>query len=178
MHDPVATARYNDRVRPSILGIRSYPDVVRQFTWGTLWELFDGDRERLNLAHECVDRHADAGTAVRIQHADGQREAHTFAELSDWSSRFANFLEAEGIERGDRVAIMLEPSLAFYGALFGTLKRGAVAVPLFTLFGPDALALRLDDCQPRMMLVPEARERSLAVNETTRVVAVDQLLFE
>src|SRR5438132_11774797 len=157
-----------------LLEMRSYPEVWSRFTWSALWELFDGDRERLNLAHECVDRHADAGTAVRIQHADGQREAHTFAELSDWSSRFANFLEAEGIERGDRVAIMLEPSLAFYGALFGTLKRGAVAVPLFTLFGPDGVALRVNDCRPRLLLVERDAERWQAAVPGVRVIALDE----
>ena len=47
---------------------------------------------------------------------------------------------------GDRVAIMLEPSLAFYVSLFGVMKLGAIAVPLFTLFGPDGVRLRIDDC--------------------------------
>jgi acetyl-CoA synthetase len=53
---------------------------------------------------------------------------------------------------GDRVAIMLEPSLAFYATLFGAMKAGAVAVPLFTLFGPEGLRLRLDDCAPRVLV--------------------------
>ena len=56
------------------------------------------------------------------------------------------------MRRGDRVAIMLEPSLPFYAALFGTMKHGAVAVPLFTLFGPDGVRLRVDDCQPSLLL--------------------------
>lgn len=143
----------------SVLDIRRYPEAREQFRWDALWELFDGDRQRLNLAHECVDRHRDRGTALRIQFADGHREEHTFAALADWSARFANVLEEGGVARGDRVAIMLEPSLAFYGAVFGTVKRGAVAVPLFTLFGPDGLALRVDDCRPRLLLVEQDAER-------------------
>ena len=47
---------------------------------------------------------------------------------------------------------MLEPSLAFYAALFGAIKAGAIAVPLFTLFGPDGLRLRIDDCKPQLLL--------------------------
>ena len=43
---------------------------------------------------------------------------------------------------------MLEPSLPFYAALFGAMKRGAIAVPLFTLFGPDGVRLRTQDCTP------------------------------
>jgi acetyl-CoA synthetase len=150
-----------------------YHDAIRDFRWSALWDLVDGDRQHLNLAHECVDRHPGAGTALRIQFADGRRTEHTFAELSAWSSRFANLLETDGIARGDRVAIMLEPSLAFYGAVFGTVKRGAIAVPLFTLFGPDALALRLDDCMPRLLLVARDAERWRERFPSIRVVAID-----
>jgi len=128
------------------MAARSYREALATFSWDALWRRFDGDRRRLNIAHECVDRHAGRGPALRLQFADGRREEHDFDALIAWSSRFAHFLEREGIERGDRVAIMLEPSLAFYGALFGAMKRGAIAVPLFTLFGPDGVALRLDDC--------------------------------
>ncbi len=132
---------------------RTYPDVVERFDWAALWELVDGDRTRLNLAHECVDRWIDRGTALRLQFADGRREEWTFRELAAWSSRFAHFLERRGVPRGGRVAFLLEPSLPFYGALFGALRRGAVAVPLFTLFGPDALAPRLQDSDARLLLV-------------------------
>ena len=120
----------------ALLDVRRYPEAREAFRWDALWPLFDGDRARLNLAHECVDRHVGQGTALRIQFADGHREEHDFGALAEWSARFANVLEEDGVARGERVAIMLEPSLPFYGALFGTLKRGAVAVPLFRLFGP------------------------------------------
>ncbi|HSE93796.1 MAG TPA: AMP-binding protein, partial [Methylomirabilota bacterium] len=161
-----------------ILAVRSYRAARERFSWDALWSLFDGDRRRLNLAHECVDRHVARGTALRIQLDDGRREAHDFVALAAWSSRFARFLEREGIERGDRVAIMLEPSLAFYGALFGAVKRGAVAVPLFTLFGPDGVALRLDDCRPRMLLVEREAAAWQARFPAMRVLAADAHLAE
>ena len=135
------------------LRARTYPEAVETFQWSSLWDLVDGDRARLNLGHECVDRWIERGTALRVQFADGRREEWTFRELAAWSSRFANLLERLGVERRARVGLLLEPSLPFYGALFGTLKRGAVAVPLFTLFGPDALAPRLDDSGATLLLV-------------------------
>ncbi|HEX3178032.1 MAG TPA: acyl-CoA synthetase [Methylomirabilota bacterium] len=159
----------------AVLEVHRYPEARDAFRWDALWELFDGDRGRLNLAHECVDRHLGRGTALRIQFADGHREEHDFAALAEWSSRFANVLEAEGVDRGDRVAIMLEPSLAFYGAVFGTMKRGAVAVPLFTLFGPEGLALRLDDCRPRLLLVEDDADRWRTRFPGLNVVTVDEL---
>lgn len=157
---------------------RSYRAARERFSWEALWDLVDGDRRRLNLAHECVDRHVGRGPALRIQFADGRREEHDFDALASWSSRFAHFLEREGIERGDRVAIMLEPSLAFYGAVFGTVKRGAVAVPLFTLFGPDGVSLRLDECRPRMLLVEGEAAVWQARFPQVRVLAADADLAE
>src|SRR5713226_9226307 len=110
-----------------LLEINDYPTALRTFDWKALWELVDGTPERLNLAHECVDRHPRQAVALRIQHADGRRESQTFAALAAWSSRFAHWLEAEGVARGERVAIMLEPSLPFYGALVDAAFEAALA---------------------------------------------------
>jgi len=149
--------------------------VLRAFRWESLWDFVDGDRERLNIAHECVDRHVGRGTALRIAFADGRVAEHSFVELAGWSARFANFLGRQGIARGDRVAIMLEPSLPFYGALFGAMKRGAIAVPLFTLFGPDGVALRVDDSQPRLLIVERDAARWRALFQHVEVFDVDDL---
>ena len=156
----------------------SYADAQRHFTPAALWDLFDGDRERLGIAHECVDRHAASGrVAVRVAHADGRDETITFRELSEWSGRFAHWLAGRGVAPGDRVAIMLEPSLAFYAALFGAIKRGAIAVPLFTLFGPEGVRLRVADCTPRLMITSaEKADTGRAVAGLDVVVADDALL--
>ena len=159
-----------------ILDVRRYPEAVQTFRWSALWDLFDGDAERLNLAHECVDRWGGRGTALRLKCADGRTEAWSFQDLAAWSSRFANLLETDSIAKGDRVAVMLDPSLAFYGAVFGAVKRGAVAVPLFTLLGPDGVRLRVDDCQPRLLLVARDAERWQEIFPRVRVLAVDDRL--
>lgn len=139
----------------SITAIRSHAQALATFSWPRLWELFDGNAERMNLAHECLDRHRARGTAVSIKFADGRLEHHSFAQLAEFAGRFANWLAKRGVVKGDRVAVMLEPSLGFYVALFGAVKRGAIGVPLFTLFGPEGLALRVNDCKPRLLLVAE-----------------------
>ena len=77
----------------SLLARRHYPEVVEAFDWASLWTLMDGDRSRLNIAHECVDRWVDRGTALRLQFADGRREEWSFADLAAWSGRCANFRE-------------------------------------------------------------------------------------
>ncbi len=68
-------------------------------------------------------------TDLRASYADGRDEAIGFGALASWAARFAQYLISLGITPGERVAIMLEPSLAFYAALFGPMKAGAVAVP-------------------------------------------------
>lgn len=156
---------------PKLTDYTTYADAQRVFSTAAMWDLFDGDRAHLNIGHECVDRYAiDERVALRVAHADGSDETITFQELAVWSSRFAHWLAAEGVERGDRVAIMLEPSLAFYAALFGTMKHGAIAVPLFTLFGPDGVRLRTRDCSPVLLVTTADKTMDL---DGTRVVAAD-----
>lgn len=149
---------------PKLTEYSSYADAQRHMTMERLAELFDGDESSLNIAHECIDRYAGdpERVAIRIAHANGEDEALSFRVVSETSSRFAHELRARGVEPGDRVAIMLEPSLPFYAALFGTMKCGAIAVPLFTAFGPDGVRLRLDDCTPRLVFTNEIKAREMA----------------
>jgi acetyl-CoA synthetase len=128
------------------------------FSWASLWSLFDGTEEQLNIAHECLDRHDPAGVAARIAYADGRVDTPTFGELTRSTAQFAHLLEALGIGKGDRIGVMMEPSPGFYTAVFGALKRGAVVAPLYTLFGPDAVRDRLDDCQASLVIVDEVGE--------------------
>jgi acetyl-CoA synthetase len=155
-----------------------YADAHRHFSSAALWSLFGGDRQSLNIAVECLDRHAASGrVAVRVAHADGRDETLTFRDLAEWSARVAHWLAGRGVAAGDRVAIMLEPSLAFYAALFGAIKRGAIAVPLFTLFGPDGVRLRVEDCAPKLLLTnAEKAETARAVAGLDVVVADDALM--
>ena len=157
----------------------SYEDAQKHYAKDKLWELFDGSRERFNIAHECIDRHVEGdAVSLRIAHADGRDEVISFAEIARRSSQIAHFLTEQGIGKGDRVAVMIEPSLPFYCALFGAMKAGAVAVPMFTLFGPDGIRLRVGDCNPRVFFTnaekaPEAREGG-----AENVIACDRKFLE
>ena len=82
---------------PKLTDYTTYADAQRLFSTARLWELFDGNRESLNIGHECVDRYASPGrVALRIAHADGADETITFTDLAAWSSRFAHWLDAQG----------------------------------------------------------------------------------
>jgi acetyl-CoA synthetase len=156
-----------------------YADAQRFADSSALWKLFDGDREHLNIAHECIARHADGSgrIAVRIAHADGTDNFLSFDELAAGSARFAHWLVANGVLPGDRIAFMLEPSLPFYLSLFGAMLMGAISVPLFTLFGLDGLRLRVDDCKPKL-LITNAEKFEIAGQVGIRVVLADAALLD
>jgi acetyl-CoA synthetase len=164
---------------PKLTDYTSYADAQAHAKSGALWELFDGDREFLNIAHECMSRHADGSgrTAVRIAHADGTDEILSFDAIAAASAQFAHWLVENGIKPGDRIAFMLEPSLPFYTSLFGAMMMGAISVPLFTLFGLDGLRLRVDDCKPSL-LITNAEKADIAHQvEGLRVIVADKGLL-
>lgn len=162
----------------------SYADAQQHASTAALWELFDGDRDHLNIAHECITRYADGSgrAAVRIAHADGADEILSFDQLASGSAQFAHWLDAQGIQEGERIAFMLEPSLPFYVCLFGAMQTGAISVPMFTLFGPDALRLRIGDCAPTILVTNADKAdvaRTIAAEQgKTRVIVADDAFLE
>src|SRR6267142_6978494 len=157
-----------------------YADAQKFADSRALWELFDGNRDYFNIAHECISRHADGSgrTAVRIAHADGTDRALSFDEIAAGSARFAHWLEENGIRPGDRIAFMLEPSLPFYISLFGAMMMGAISVPLFTLFGLDGLRLRVDDCKPKLLITNAEKLEIANQIEGLHVVVADAGLLD
>lgn len=164
---------------PKLTDFTRFADAQEHANSKALWELFDGDRAKLNIAHECIVRHADGSgrTAVRIAHASGADETLSFDEIAAGSARFAHWLEANGIHKGDRIAFMLEPSLIFYLSLFGAMMAGAISVPLFTLFGLDGLRLRVDDCKPKLLITNSEKAEIANQVEGVRVVVADEALL-
>jgi acetyl-CoA synthetase len=157
----------------------SYEDAQKHYSKDRLWELFDGTRERFNIAQECIDRHVDGdNVALRVAHADGRDEVISFEEISRRSSQIAHFLQGCDVGRGDRVAVMIDPSLSFYCALFGIIKAGAVAVPMFSLFGPDGIRLRVGDCKPRIFFTNAEKAPEAIEGGAQNVIVVDRDFLE
>jgi acetyl-CoA synthetase len=158
----------------------SYADAQEFAKPSALWQLFDGGREKFNIAHECIVRHADGSgrAAVRIAHADGADTILSFDQIAAGSARFAHWLEENGMQPGDRIAFMLEPSLPFYVSLFGAMMMGAISVPLFTLFGLDGLRLRVDDCKPKLLITNAEKAGMARQIEGVRIVEADGGLLD
>jgi acetyl-CoA synthetase len=107
--------------------------------------------ERFNIGADVVDGHASAGMETALVEVDPSGKVTTFAfrDVAQLANRLANVLRAHGIERGERVAILLPQRHETAVAHVAAYKAGFVAVPLFTLFGEEALEFRLQDSGAR-----------------------------
>ncbi len=104
--------------------------------------------EHFNMAQVCCARWAalpDATKRIAIKvHMTGTL-GHSYAQLQQQANRLANVLKGRGVQRGDRVAIVMPQRFETAVAYIAVLQLGAVAMPLSMLFGPEALAYRLTD---------------------------------
>ena len=104
-----------------------------------------------NIAQVCCTRwaqrpDADTRVAIRAHGVDGA-DPHagvlTFAELQLMANALSNLLASLGVQRGDRVAIVMPQRFETAVAYMAVFQLGAVAMPLSILFGPEALEYRL-----------------------------------
>lgn len=106
-----------------------------------------------NIAHACCDSWAmvapDRTALIDLSEAERR---WSYGQLKAASDRLANSFAARGIGRGDRVAVLLPQGAAVPIAHFAAMKLGAVVLPLFTLFGPEALAYRLADSGAKLVV--------------------------
>ena len=127
--------------------IRDYDRLFAAFRWRI--------PQRYNIGVDVCDRWAardPARVAILDVARDGRIAPVTYGALREASNRLANVLAANGVAAGDRVAILLSQGPAVATAHVAVYKLGAVAVPLATLFGVDALGYRLGDAGARALV--------------------------
>jgi len=141
----------------------SWDDLLARFAWDV--------PARLNIAAEVCDRHCATPTgaaapAVIEEAADGAIRVRSFDDLRRESSRLANVLTGRGVHAGDRVAVLLGQQWEAAVAHVAIQRIGAIAMPLFTLFGSEALTFRLADSDARALITDVAgAERVSALQE-------------
>jgi acetyl-CoA synthetase len=126
-------------------------DTSRGIPW-TRWFLGG----TINLAYNCLDRHAEGPRcdhlAVIWEGDEGSVRRLTFAELASETNRLANGLKRLGVEKGDRVGIFLPMLPEAVTALLACAKIGAIAIPIFSGFGVEAVAERLRDGEANVLI--------------------------
>ena len=101
----------------------------------------------LNMGFEAVDRHAQSAlrdhVALRFVARNHPATELTYAELARQSNRFANVLQRLHVGQGDRLFVLAGRLPELYVAVLGALKNGTVVTPLFSAFGPEPIAKRV-----------------------------------
>ncbi|HEX6513812.1 MAG TPA: AMP-binding protein [Chloroflexota bacterium] len=115
----------------------SIADIRQRFAWRI--------PQRFNIGVDASDNHPRGTLAIRHVAPDGSATDVSYGQLTDDSNRLANVLSAWGVRPGDRLAIILPQGPELAVAHVAAYKIGAIAVPMTTLFGPDALEVRLKD---------------------------------
>tara|TARA_B100000929_G_scaffold88508_1_gene69253 strand:- start:262 stop:2211 length:1950 start_codon:yes stop_codon:yes gene_type:complete len=137
--------------KPEVIGNWSFDPVsIKWFEDGVL-----------NICHNAVDRHVEAGNGERIalifepDAPDGEVRRITFAELQGEVVRMANTLKKMGVSKGDRVTIYMPmvPEGAF--AMLACARIGAIHSVIFGGFSPDAIAGRVEDCASDWMITAD-----------------------
>ena len=153
------------RVPPNLL---DYSAERRQFSWTAARSALSAPPgSRINIAHEAVDRHVAAGQAERPAFRFISRRSPdrivTYGELSRLTNRFANVLRSLGIGKGDRLFILSGRIPELYIAVLGSLKNGTVVSPLFSAFGPEPIATRVNLGAGKVLVTTDALyERKIA----------------
>ncbi len=147
--------------------------TIEQTRLAFRWEI----PERYNLGVDCCDRIA-ALTPDAPAIIDATTGAVTsFSQLRSMSNRLANALSAHA-GHGDRVGVLLPQRVETAAAHIAVTKMGAISVPLFKLFGPDALRHRLGAAGAKVVITDALGARTLAslrddLPDLVRVVSVD-----
>jgi len=133
----------------------NFDEIYKKFRW-EIPELY-------NIARDACDKHAgNTGNKEKIAmiyiDAEGKEKNYTFHSMKSLSNKFANVLKRLGIERGDRVAVLLLQSPEAAISHLGIYKIGAVAVALSPRLGEDALLFRLKDSGARVVVTDSKNE--------------------
>ena len=162
--------------------VRATGDFYAAMQQGFSWSV----PANFNMAQVCSQRWAaqpDAAqrTAIIEHHTAGAHRSYSFAQLQNAADDLSLRLQAMGVQKGDRVAIVLPQRFETAVAYIAVMQMGAVAMPLSLLFGPDALSYRLNDSEAVVALVDGASiDQVLLVKgdciALREVVRLDQLL--
>jgi acetyl-CoA synthetase len=142
------------------LGIEFYEPYTRvvDLSRGPAWPTWCVGA-RLNIVHNCLDKWAgtptDSRPAIHCEGEEGITRTLTYAELRAATNKCANALRSLGVGPGDRVALFLPMGPELAAAFFAIVKIGAVVLPLFSGYGAEAVAARLQDAEASVLITAD-----------------------
>ncbi|WP_412103143.1 acyl-CoA synthetase [Polaromonas sp. SM01] len=149
---------------PNQAGSQGLPDTYAALHQGFRWQVDD----HFNIAEVCCSRWARQGApgapkriAIRGHQSGARGTFYTYFELQREADALSHVLAGLGVKRGDRVAIVMPQRFETAVAYMAVFQMGAVAMPLSMLFGPEALAYRLQDSEAVVAIGDESSIASL-----------------
>src|SRR4051812_19763959 len=133
--------------------------------------------ERYNIAPDCCGKHPRDKLAMFHERYDGAVRELTWGELQDMSNQAANLLAAQGVKRGDRVAVVLPPTPETAAVFFGTWKLGAILLSMSVLYGDDGIRHRVSDSRPRVLVTDAANAERMPADLVDELLILDSGLL-
>lgn len=107
----------------------------------------------IDLVHKCLERQAERQS--RKKYLFFNDEKFTYRDINKRANRLAHILIEKGINKGDRVAVMLENSPEFFVTFFGILKSGGIAIPVNTFLKQEEVAYMINDSQAKFFVTSQ-----------------------
>ncbi len=126
------------------LAVSSYEEACAQHSWQV--------PERYNIASDVCDKHPRDKLAMIWEDWRGNERRVSWGEMQDLAAQFANVLRSHGVERGDRVAMLLPATPETAAAFFGTWKAGAILLSMSVLYGDEGIRHRIEDSQAKVLV--------------------------
>jgi acetyl-CoA synthetase len=127
-------------------------DSYEQLCAGHRWEV----PAQYNIASDVCDKHPRDKVAMVWESFDGSYRELVWGELQDLANQAAHVLRDHGIERGDRVAVVLPPTPEAAAIFFGVWKLGAILLSMSVLYGDDSIRHRLGDSGAKLLVTDPA----------------------
>lgn len=128
---------------------------------------------KFNFTVSCLDKHLAAGkgaqTAFLWEGEEGITGHWTYEDLTRWTKKAVRFFHDIGMEPGDRVGLFLPMIPEIVPAFLAAARLGAIIVPIFSGYGPEAIATRLNDSEARFLITADGfyrRGKPINMKET------------
>jgi acetyl-CoA synthetase len=132
---------------------------------------------RYNIAADVCDKHPADAMAMLHEHHDGAVREVRWGELQALSNQAANLLAGLGVEKGDRVAVVLPPTPETAAVFFGTWKLGAILLSMSVLYGDEGVAHRIGDSDPKVLVTDAANASRFEGLDGPRIVVLEPRLL-
>jgi acetyl-CoA synthetase len=146
--------------------VESYEQACSEHEWTV--------PERYNIAADVCDKHRRDKPAMVWERYDGATRELDWGELQDLANQAAHMLRAHGVQKGDRVAVVLPPTPEAAAVFFGTWKLGAILLSMSVLYGDDGIRHRLEDSTPRLLITDAANAPRFDASLVDELLVLDE----